>query len=92
VAGEDHAAALFAQAAQEFAQAAGGHHVEAVGRLVEDDVLRVVHQGARDRGLGALALREALGLAVEDLVHVQRRASARCARDLASSMPCRRPK
>ena len=38
VAGEDHAAALAAQLAQEVAQAARGHHVQAVGRLVEDHV------------------------------------------------------
>ena len=40
VAGEDHAAAFAAQLPQEVAQAARGHHVEAVGRLVEDHVAR----------------------------------------------------
>src|SRR5690606_12739184 len=60
------------QLLQEFAHGAGGHHVEAVGGLVEDHVLRVVYQRAGDGGLGALALREAFGLALGDVGHVQR--------------------
>ena len=53
-------AVLVAQLAQRLAQAANGLHVEAVGRLVEDDVRRVVNQRARERRLHALALAEAL--------------------------------
>ena len=71
VAGQDHAAAFLAQAQQETAQRARGHHVQAVGGFIEDDVARVVHQRTGDGGLGALALREAIGLAVEDVTHVQ---------------------
>ncbi len=72
VAGEDHAAAFVAQLPQETAHGARGHHVQAVGGFVQDDVARVMHDGARDGGLGALALREAFGLAVEDVFHFQR--------------------
>ena len=71
---------------------ARGQHVEAVGRLVEHDVGRVVHQRARQRGLHALALAEAFGAAVE-----QRRSCRACAPGPAArasaasrSMPCRR--
>ena len=78
------------QLSQEIAQAARGHDVEAVGRLVEHDVARIVHQRARDRGLDALALREALGAAIGDVAHLQRldqRIGARCA-IVTSSSPC----
>ena len=72
MAGEQHAASFGFQVAHEGAQAARGHHVEAVGGFVEDHVFRIVHQRARDRGLDALALREPLGAAVEDVAHLQR--------------------
>jgi hypothetical protein len=72
VAGEDHAAALGAQLPAGSRAWPRGHHVEAVGGLVQDHVARVVHQGARDRGLGALALREAFALPVQHVLHVER--------------------
>ena len=83
VAGEQHAVPGIAQLAQQRAQRAHRHDVQAVGGLVEDEVARVVHQRARQRGLQALALREALGTPVGELLHLQqldavrRRAGAR---------------
>jgi hypothetical protein len=87
-----HLPCLVAQAAQRVAQRARGQHVQAVGGLVQDDVRRVVHQRARQRGLHALALAEALGAAVQ-----QRRISSMSARSFGARrgggavMPCRRP-
>ena len=68
VAREDHAAALVAQVPQQGAHRPDGHHVEAVGGLVQQHVGRVVHQRAGDADLHPLALREAGGAAVGDLV------------------------
>ena len=59
------------EAADDLAHRARAHHVEAVGRLVEQHVLRVVDDGAGQRGLGALAVREAGDAAIGDRRHVE---------------------
>ena len=64
VRGEQHAFSLRTQAANQLAHAAGGHDVEAVGRLIEQHRLRVVDQRARDGDLHAFALGIALRRAV----------------------------
>ena len=78
-----------AQPAQRVAQRARGQHVEAVGRLVEHDVRRVVHQRARQRGLHALALAEAVGAAVEQRLHVEQLRQRLGARRRRRRAPCR---
>ena len=60
-----------AQPAQALAQRARGEHVEAVRRLVQDDVRRVVDKRPRQRGLHAFALAEALGAALQERRHVE---------------------
>ena len=60
-----------AQLAQPVAQVPRRHHVEAVRRLVEQEMLRVVDERARERDLRALALREALRLAVRDRAELE---------------------
>ena len=55
------------------AHGARAHHVEAVRGLVEQDVLGVVHERTRQRHLGPLAVREAGGAAVRDVLHVEQR-------------------
>ena len=59
------------QPADDLAHRARAHHVQAVGRLVEQHVARVVHQGARQRHLGPLAVREAGRAPIGDAGHVQ---------------------
>src|SRR6185503_1144029 len=49
MAGEQHALALVAQPANKGPQRTCAHHVQAVGRLVEHDILRPVNQRAGDR-------------------------------------------
>jgi hypothetical protein len=74
VCGEDDAFAAAlgaAQPAQRLSQGAGGQHVQPVGGLVQHDVGGVVHEGAGQRRLHALALAEALGAAVQDGLHLQ---------------------
>ena len=66
-----HLPCLVAQPAQRLAQRTRGQHVEAIGRLVEDQVRRVVNDRARQRRLHALALREAFGAAVEQRLHLE---------------------
>ena len=66
VAREQHAAAVVPQPADDVAHRARAHHVEAVGRLVEQHVLRIVDERARQRDLGPLAVRKALRAAVGD--------------------------
>ena len=68
---DDAFALLVAQPPQRLAQRARGQHVEAIGRLVEHEVRRVVNDRARQRRLHALALREAFGAAVEQRLHLQ---------------------
>jgi hypothetical protein len=89
----DALAVLVAQPAQGVAQRARGQHVQAVGRLVEDDVGRVVHQRARQRRLHALALAEAVGAPVQQRPHVQHLGQKfrRGPRRRPSSCPCSRP-
>src|SRR6266567_2523801 len=67
VAGEQDALSGGAQLAQQLAQAADAHDVEAVSRLVEQDRRGVVHQRPRDCDLHTLALREALRAPVRKL-------------------------
>ncbi len=64
MAGKQHAAAGVFQLQNQSAQRARRHDVEAVRRLVEQHVLRVVHERAGERDLGALTLRKALGATV----------------------------
>ncbi len=71
VAREQDAVPGAAQLLDQRAQGARRHHVEPVRRLVEQQVLRRVHQRARERDLDALALREALRAAVGDRAEVE---------------------
>ena len=68
---EQDAAAVVFQLENQVAQRACRHDVETVGWLVKKDVLRVVHQRPRERDLGALSLRKALGAAVRKLADLQ---------------------
>ena len=68
---EQHTAALVADAADELTDGAGGGDVEAVGRLVEQYVVRAVDQGAGQGHLHGLALGETLGAAIGDVAHVE---------------------
>jgi len=63
---EQQALALCAQLAQEIPQRTGAHDVEAVGRLVEQDRLRIVNERASDRDLHSFALRKSLRAPVGD--------------------------
>jgi hypothetical protein len=71
VARKEHAAPLRPQLAQPIAQVPRGHDVEAVRRLVEQEMLRVVNQRARERDLGLLALRESFGFAARDRAELE---------------------
>ncbi len=64
VAGEDDAAVLGSQAADDVADGAGTDDIEAVGGLIEDDVLRVVNEGTGESDLGALAVGESADTAI----------------------------
>ena len=76
------------------AHGARAHHVEAVGRLVEQHVLRVVHQRAGERHLGALAVREARRAPIGDRrsCRAARAAPSCAARSAVPLMPCSSPK
>jgi hypothetical protein len=68
------------------------HHVEAIGRLVEQHVLRVVNERARERDFRTLALRVALCLAVGDRAELESRDQLVGAlRDSRLDKPCKRP-
>ena len=94
MAGKQHAVSGVAQLRQQLAQAAHRHDVEPVGGFVEQQVLRPMHQRARQRGLELLALRKALRAAGRRTAasravrSARRRALPRSARD----MPCSSPK
>ena len=94
VAREQHGVAFALEAADDLAHRARAHHVEAVGRLVEQHVLRVVDDGAGQRGLGALAVREAGDAAIGDRRSCRASSAGdRCAlRRSAPVMPCSSPK
>jgi hypothetical protein len=71
MAGKQNAPAFVAQVEQQLAHSPGGDHVQSVGGLVQQNVRRLVHNRARQRGLHALAEREALGAPVGDGFHSQ---------------------
>ncbi len=74
---EEQAPARAAQRAKLVAQRAHAHDVEAVGRLVEQDRRRIVHERARDRDLHALALRESLRAPIGERARARASRSAR---------------
>ena len=66
---------------------------ESIGRLVEQQVLRRVHEGAHERHLDALALRKALCAGGQDAPMSTRRGAPRSVpRAPPPSSPCSRPK
>ena len=81
------------KSADDGAHGARAHHVEAVGGFVEQDVLRVVHERARQRHLRALAMREAGRAPIRDRAHVEQieQFLGRCA-SRSLSIPCNAPK
>ncbi len=60
-----------AQRSEQAAQGAHRHDIQPVGGLVQHQVARPVHERAGERGLDALPLREALGAAVGEFLHLQ---------------------
>ena len=71
VAREQDAPSRIAQAADDGAHRACAHDVKAVGRLVEQDILGVVHERAGERHLCAFPVREAGGAPVGYRAHVE---------------------
>src|SRR5438105_9702860 len=64
VGGEQDALARVTQAAQKIAQTPDAHDIESVGRLVEQNRRRIVHQRTCNGDLHPLPLRKAVGAAV----------------------------
>src|SRR5882762_9461364 len=71
VGGEDDSLAVIATFADERGDGAGGHDIEAVGRLVEDHHRGVVNQCAGDGGFLHHSGGELVAAAVAETVHVQ---------------------
>jgi hypothetical protein len=71
VAREQHAAAFLLESSDDGAYGTRAHDVEAIGRLIEQDVLRVMHERASEAHFGALAVGEARRPAICDRIHVE---------------------
>src|SRR5256884_9623477 len=71
VGGEDDSLAVIATFADERGDGAGGHDIEAVGRLVEDHHRGGVNEGAGDGGFLHHSGGELVAAAVAETVHVQ---------------------
>ena len=71
MAGEEHTLASGFELTNQLTQRPCCHDVEAVTRLIEDDVLRFVYERASQRHLGTLALRKTLRATVGKVVDIQ---------------------
>ncbi len=68
---EQNAVAFVPEASQEPTQTSHRHHIQPIGRLVEEQVAGTMNERTRQRGFDPLSLRKAFRNAVREFLHFQ---------------------